>query len=58
MEIAIVKDHTTSLNGSCFTANYQIVVEDEAQFRIALQVTLHLDDSIDGRINDHTVSIE
>ena len=58
MEIAIVKDHAASLSCTCFTANYQIVVEDEAQFRIALQITLHLDDSIDGRVDDHTVSIE
>ena len=57
MEVAVIENHTSVLFVTR-TTHCQVVVQYESQLWIANQVTLHLDDTIDRRIDNHTIWIE
>ena len=54
MEIAIVKDNRPKLT-SIASAYDQVVIKDQSEFWVTLEVTLHLNNTIDGTVNDETI---
>ena len=56
VEVAIVESHTSLLT-TCLSTDSQIVVQDETQLRIANEVALHLNHSVDCRIYDHAIGV-
>ena len=54
MKIAIVKDNRSKLT-SIASAYYQVVIKDESEFWVTLEVTLHLNNTIDGAVNDEAI---
>ena len=57
VEVAVIEDHTAHV-ASCWFSHLEVVVEDKPQFWVADEVTLHLNDSVYGRIDHHAVRIE
>ena len=54
MKIAIVKDNRPKLT-SIASANDQVVIENQSEFWVTLEVTLHLNNTIDGAVYDEAI---
>ena len=54
MKIAIVKDNRPKL-ASIASAYDQVVIEDQSELWVTLEVTLHLNNTIDGTVYDEAI---
>ena len=54
MEIAIVKDNRPKLT-SIASAYDQVVIKDQSELWVTLEVALHLNNTIDGTVNDEAI---
>ena len=57
MKIAIVKDNRSKLASIASTYD-QVVIKDQSEFWVTLEVTLHLNNTIDGTVNDETIWVK
>ena len=57
MEVAVVQDDSTQL-GAGLPAHDQVIVEHESEFRVSLQVTLHLYDPVDGGVDHIPIGVK
>ena len=57
VEVAVIEHYTT--HGTFRLFSYRkVAIEDKSQLWVPLEITLHLNDSINGSINHHAVRIE
>ena len=57
VEVAVIKHYTTHWTFRLFSYR-KIIIEDKSQLWVSLEITLHLNYSINGGINHHAVRIE
>ena len=57
MEVAVIQDDASSLSHIC-SPDSQIIVKHQSKLRIANQVAFHLNDAVDGRVDNHAISVE
>ena len=57
VEVAVIEHYTTHWTFRLFSYR-KIVIEDKSQLWVSLEITLHLNDSINGSIDHHAVRIE